>query len=253
MSGFQTFVQQQPAIGVEGDFASTNPRASVPPVIGGAFKVAPGQSVRVGYFAWANQQTGLVYSSAAAAGSNAVMGFVARQPNEPSVVITQFLGESRMTLEAGMPVTLMATGDYYANLPGADAGEFIYADPATGAPTLSDGGGTNPFTQFKAASQAKVNAVTANTTTIAATTGIMTVATVNSGTIEVGQRVTGAGVPANTYITAQLTGTPGGAGTYQTTSVNRPAVPAFAATMVQGGLAKITSTGPQGPQGPAAP
>jgi len=41
-------------------------------------------------------------------------------------------------------------------------------------------------------------------------------------------------------VTAQLTGAAGGAGTYQTSSVHRAAVAAFTATLVQGGLAKIS-------------
>jgi hypothetical protein len=69
----------------------------------------------------------------------------------------------------------------------------------------------------------------------------MTVAVVASGVFEVGQRVTGTGVPSGVFITAQLTGVAGGAGTYQTNSYNRAAVAAFTATAVQGNLAKITS------------
>lgn len=239
--GFQTVINQQPAPAVEGDFAGNNPKASLPPVIAGAFTVAPGQTVRVGYFAWAGLD-GLVYSSAAAAATPGVagIGFVARQPNEPSALITAFLGESIMTLNAGMPVTLMTAGDFWANFTaGAAQNVAVYATAASGAPTTTSGG--NTATPFKTASVAKANAVTAATTTIAANTGVMTVATVSSGTIEVGQRVTGTGVPANTYITRQISGTPGGAGDYQTTSLYRGAVAAFAATMVQGQLAKITS------------
>lgn len=240
MSGFQQFVQQQPAPAVEGDFASSNPRSSVPPVVGGAFKVAAGQSVRVGYFAWA-AVTGLVYSSAAGAGAGATLAFVARTPNEPSVVITAFLGESRMTLEAGMPCTLMNTGDYWVNAAGVVPGGIIYADPATGQPLLVDGGGANPDTGYRAASVSKVNGVTAAAgASIAANTGILTLGAPASGVYEVGQRVTGVGVAPNTYITAQLTGAAGLAGTYATNSTNRAAVAAFLATMVQGTLVKIS-------------
>lgn len=238
---FQTHVNQQPALGVEGDFAGNNPRASALPPVGGAFKVAAAQTVRVGYFAW-GANDGLVYSSlaAAAAVGGAQIGFVARPPNEPSALITAFLGESVMTLQAGTPCTLMRAGDYYVQLPGADPGEAVFAVEATGAPSLVDDASTIA-TGFTAVSQAKVNAVTAATTTIAVDTGIMTIATVASGVVEVGQRVTGTGVPVNTYITAQLSGAVGGAGDYQTNSLNRAAVAAFTATMIQGGLAKMTT------------
>lgn len=238
---FQSVIQSQPALAVEGDFASINPRSSVLPPVAGAAKVAPGQSVRVGYFAWMNNASGLVYSSLAAAGGAAAstIGFVARQPNEPSVQITEFLGESRMTLEAGREVTLLKSGDYYVQLPGADPGEAIFALAATGAPSLVDDATTEP-TGFVAASQAKVNAVSDANSTIALNTGILTVAAVASGAFEAGQRLTGAGVPAYTYIERQLTGPAGGAGTYQTNSRNRAAVAAFVATGIQGGLAKIS-------------
>lgn len=238
MSGFQKHVNQQPAPAVEGDFASTNPLASIVQTVAGGYKVAAGQSVRVGYFAWAGAD-GLIYSSAAAAGAGAQVGFVGRQANEPSALITAFLGESIMTLQAGTPCTLFDMGDFWASVQGGAAGDAVFAVNTTGAPSLVDDATTDP-TGFTLMSPAKVNAVTANTTTIAANTGIMTIATVSSGVVEAGQRVTGTGVPAETYIEAQLTGTVGGAGTYQTNSRNRAAVAAFAATMIQGGLAKIT-------------
>lgn len=241
MSGFQKTVLQQLAPGVEGDFASTNPRSAIPPVIGGAWKVAAGQSVRVGFFAWGGAD-GLVYSSqaaAAAAGGTPVVGFVARLPNEPSVLITTFLAESGMLLNVGMPCTLQSNGDYWASLIGAAFGSVVFAVNTTGAPSLIDDATTDP-TGFVANSAAPVNAVTAATTTIAAQTGIMTIATVASGVVVVGQRVTGTGVAANTYITAQISGTVGGAGAYQTTAVNRAAVAAFTATMIQGSLVKIS-------------
>jgi len=236
--GFQRVVNQQPAPAVEGDLASNNPMASILPPVDSGFVVAAAQSVRVGYFAWGGVD-GKVYSSAAAAGAGAKIGFVARQPNIPSVVITVFLAESRMTLEAGMPCTLLGAGDYWASLPGATPGAAVFAVNTTGQPSLVDDATTDP-TGFTAASAAKVNAVTDANTTIALNTGVMTVAAVASGVIEVGQRVTGTGVPDETFITRQLTGAAGGAGTYQTNSYNRAAVAAFTATMVQGTLCKIS-------------
>ena len=236
--GFQRVVNQQPAPAVEGDLASNNPMASILPPVDTGFVVAAAQAVRVGYFAWGGVD-GKVYSSAAAAGAGAKIGFVARQPNIPSIVITTFLAESRMTLEAGMPCTLLGAGDYWAALPGADPGDVVFAVNTTGQPSLVDDATTDP-TGFTCATQAKVDAVTNNATTIAVTTGIMTVAAVASGVIEAGQRVTGVGVPDGTYIVRQLTGAAGGAGTYQTNSYNRAAVAAFTATMVQGTLAIIS-------------
>lgn len=96
-------------------------------------------------------------------------------------------------------------------------------------------------TGFQWATDTTVDAVTSNATTIAAGTGVMTVAAMASGVIEVGQNVSGTGVPANLFVVSQLTGTPGGAGTYQLNTIG-PAVAAFTATLSQGKLAKISRT-----------
>jgi len=233
-------VHREPAPAVEGDFASNNPWASLVPPIPGGYTVGDA-SVRVGYFAW-GANDGKVYSSLAAAttAGGPIVGFVARQPNIPAAMITAFLGEAIMTLQVGREVTLMTGGDFYANVPGADPGEAIFALATTGQPSLVDDASTEP-TGFTARSTARVDVVTAATSTIAVTTGILTVATVSSGgnNIQVGDKVTGTGVPDETYVVRQLTGTTGGAGTYQTNSINRAAVAAAAFTFHQGTLAKI--------------
>ena len=243
MPGFQTSINADPAPAVAGDFAGANQKASALPVVAGAFKVAPGQSVRVGYFAW-GAADGLVYSSAAAAaaiaGGVVAIGFVARQPNIPSVAITAYLGESLMVLNSGQPVTLMTGGDYWAAFAaGAAANVAVYATAATGEPTTTAGG--NTATRFKTCQAVPVNGVSDATATIAANTGVLTLSAPASGAYAIGGRVTGTGVPANTYIVSQLTGTPNGAGTYRTNSRYRGAVAAFTATISQGILAKISS------------
>lgn len=243
--GFQRVVQNQPAPAVEGDFASNNPMASLVPPLQGAYVVGDA-NVRIGYFAWGSN-TGKVYSTLAAATADGgpVIGFVARQPNIPAAMITAFLGEAIMTLQLGREVTLMSGGDFYAALPGAtpSLAANVFALATTGAPSLVDDATTEP-TGFRSMSTVPVNAVTAATSTIAVTTGILTIVTLNSGVVEVGQRVTGTGVPDGTYITRQLTGAVGAAGTYATNSINRAAVAAFAATLVQGNLAKIGKAAP---------
>lgn len=237
--GFQRVINQQPAPAVAGDFASNNPRTSVVPPVEAGFVSAVGEAVTVGFFAWGGSD-GKVYSAIAnvPAGGSA-LGFVARQPNIPSVLITTFLGESRMTLNDGLPATLQNGGEYWASIQGGAIGDAVFALNTTGAPSLVDDATTAP-TGFVLASVAPVDAVSNGATTIAVNTGIMTVAVVASGVLEVGQRVTGVGVPDQTYITKQLTGAAGAAGTYQTNSIGRAAVAAFTATMVQGKLAKIS-------------
>lgn len=243
MSGFQKVVYQNPAPGVEGDWAGNNPRASLPPVVPGAYKVAAGQTVRVGYFGFAGLD-GLVYSSLAAATAVGLagIGFVQRSSNEPSALITAFLGESVMTLEKGLPCTLITAGDVYANFPAGVLPNLpVYALAATGQPTTTAAGNTQ--STFKTASVARAPAVTDATTTIDAETGLLTVGAMAGGSppIQINDRVTGTGVPAFTFVTSQVSGTPGGAGVYMTNLRNQPAVAAFTATMVQGTLAKLTS------------
>lgn len=56
------------------------------------------------------------------------------------------------------------------------------------------------------------------TGSIVGSSGVLTVSVVGSGTLAVGQTITGTNIPANSYITGLMTGT-GGTGTYQTNVV----------------------------------
>ncbi len=77
---------------------------------------------------------------------------------------------------------------------------------------------------------------TASSTTISATStqGVLTVSAVSSGTLAVGQVISGTGVTAGTYITAKLTGT-GGTGTY-VVSVSQTAT----STTITAGAVSVT-------------
>lgn len=86
-----------------------------------------------------------------------------------------------------------------------------------------------------AASAADLNC--AFTGVIAVTTGILTASSVTAGVLASGQLLTGGTTPAGTTITAQLTGTAGGAGTYQTSIVT-----AVASTPMTAGPAAITGS-----------
>lgn len=96
-------------------------------------------------------------------------------------------------------------------------------------------------TGFKFKSSTVADAVTTASAAIAASTGVLTVGAVASGVIEVGQNISGTGVPANLFIVAQISGTPGGAGDYKLNYIG-PAVTTFTATLSQGKLAKISRT-----------
>jgi hypothetical protein len=231
MSGFQKFVNQEPAPGEPGDFAGTNPRTSVPSSPAGAYKVGTDPLI-VGNFAWFNPATGLAESNAANGG---LIGFVHR---ENQTIITNFLGESRLAVQAGFPVTGMSRGEFWASFPdGADVGDPVYANDTTGAPQVAAGGGT--LTPFVVASPVPVPAVTDSDTTIAVETGIMTVpSALVSGVLEVGMVLTWAGQPDNAraVITAQLSAT-----TWQTSYIGRAAVSATTVTGNQGTMAKIST------------
>ena len=61
-------------------------------------------------------------------------------------------------------------------------------------------------------------------------TNVMTVASVTSGAVAAGQIITSASVAAGTYVVKQLTGTPGGIGTYQLSTTPGTLSPAQAIT-----------------------
>lgn len=207
MSGafnFQRVVNAQPAPGEPGDFASSNPRTSVDAGPGGF--TADSDSIRVGYFAWGDPTTGLADNDLVA---NALLGFVHR---EQQALITAFLAPTSLLIPQGYPVTLMNQGDFWAYFPtGAAVGDTVYANNTTGAPQNTSSGAT--ATNFKVVSTVDVpNSVTASI----ATTGVMTVSVFGTGPgLAPGQFLTGTGVADQTEILSQLSGTPGGAGTYQ--------------------------------------
>jgi hypothetical protein len=234
MTGFQKFVNQQPAPAVAGDFYGANPRMSVP---GGAFDYKPDTGgLLVGRFAWFNPDTHIAANAAANGG---LLAFVHR---ENQALLTTFLQEAGLTIPEGYPAYGMSRGEFWADFPaGADVGQPVYANDTTGAAQVDPTGAT--LTPFVVASPAFAPAVTDTATTIAALTGVMTVAAMASGEIQVGDVLTWSGQPANLHVlvTAQLTGTAGLDGTYQTTFTERPAVTARAVTASQGTLAKISS------------
>lgn len=150
MAGFQKQVNLTPALAVAGDFASSNPRATV--LAGEGDLVAGVGGVTVGRFAWADAN-GLVTNAGAAAPS----GFLHR---EQQALITTFLAETSNLVPAGLPVTLHNEGDFWALLTGpnpAVIGSAINAVLADGNVTAGAAvGGTSIVTRFKAQSAAAV-------------------------------------------------------------------------------------------------
>ena len=195
---FQSSVNQQPAPGIEGGRASDNPISSVV----GSF-VANSAGVRVGSFAWVTGGTAYSYNYANALPAGFVM-------NSQQAFITTWKGRSSMVIPSGVPVQIFDRGDFWAY--------SLYADAAVGQKVFA-----NVFTgkimPATAGSFPALPAGTTGTITASFATNVMT-PTAGSVYIAVGMLVSGAGVPPNTYIEAQLTGSAGActSATYQLTT-----------------------------------
>lgn len=199
-NGFQSQVNANNPPGIVGTSASLNP-VSVVAAGPGALRAASGVSFFgtknpiVGNFAFVDSAS-LLASSEKPVGS-VQLGFVR---NEGQTVITAFLGQSRLAVEGGLPVTLFNRGDFWTiprnPLAGAiTANDVVYANP-------EDGSVSNDPTHFSA-----TGVQTGGSSTL--TTSAQT-----KGLLLVGDTITGSGVAANTTVVAQLTGAVGLAGTY---------------------------------------
>jgi hypothetical protein len=270
---FQTTVQYDPAPGVEGDFASENARAQAlgQPLAG--LSVAGSTGVTVGKFAFdignfnASVITGSeVYvnslSMPVSAGNTTANSFAALwQANgagigfihrEQQALITSFLSNASLVIPQGYGVIASVGGDYWARFSagtlanglglysgGATKGQRVWANYVDGS-CISSPDGTPP---------------TGGTTTSASgSSTTLTIAGTITGYFAAGQPLQATtGVSAGIYIVAQLTGTPGGAGTYLTsaaTTISTAALTstagyetqfAVASTCAAGEIAKITT------------
>lgn len=212
MSGFQTQVAGVPAPAVEGDLASSNPRFAVLAGPGGFIAGASG--VTIGRFAWTIYQN-LDPDNAAqivnSFGIGSVLGFVPRQPNP--ALITTFLADASMSLPAGFGVSVYAGGDFWVKNNGstlAQVGMKAYAKFTDGSASFAATG--SPISSTLSASS--IAAATGISCTGSISGNTLTVTAVSAGTLVPGAILTGSGVATGTQITAQLSGTAGGVGTY---------------------------------------
>ena len=188
---FQTTVNYQPSPGVVGAFCSANPRASV--VAGAGAFIAGSAGATVGNFAWTDTATNSLISNS---GQGLPRGFIA---NELQAMISEWMAESSLTIPEGRPVTLFNEGDFWMQSSTAGTvGDKIFASFIDGSVRTGASGTVFEDSSF--------------TATLSGAT--LTVSAIASGSIVVGQLLSGTGVPANTYVTAQTGGTTGGAGTY---------------------------------------
>lgn len=187
-TGFQNVVNNQPAPAESGDFYGVNPRAVV--LAGPSQFVAPEGGLLVGAFCWADTDDGSVSQSYVAGNQ---IGFLKRD-GITNTIIVDFLAYFAYKVLSGFGVTLFSQGDFWGLFPfGAAPGASVYADPATGG--LSAAANTSTFTG-------------------AVATGTLTVTAAAGYPLAVGDVIVGAGVTAGNAISAQLSGTPGGNGTY---------------------------------------
>lgn len=205
---------------VAGDFCDANPRATVDAGPGGL--IAGPNGVTVGLFAWIAgypidpDGTGQQVNNS---GAGVPSGFVAR-PGNPAL-ITQFLADASLLVQAGFPLTLHSAGGFWVKNDGTNialVGQKAYANNgtgkvrfgATGAPTV---GGSGTVSSIAAATGTATGSISGNILTITGTTAgtvLVVGATITGNAGSAG----GDAVAAGTTIVKQLTGSIGGIGTY---------------------------------------
>jgi hypothetical protein len=215
---FPNQVNVQPGVAVAGDFASKNPRASL---LAGAGALVTGPAgLTIGRFAWVTQGVSDDVGAPGQAnsfGTGPVAGFVHR---EQQGLITTYLTEAAMTIPQGFPCTIMMAGDFWVKNEGttqALVGQYAFANFANGAATFGAGTPSGIGTSNNGNSASISAGIAAGTTTFSGSVAgnILTVQGSVSGTIQIGGTMTGGtGLAANTQIVSQLSGTPGGIGTY---------------------------------------
>lgn len=151
--GFQKTLNRDLPVGVEGDFASTNPYHTV--LAGEGALKAGSAGVKIGVFAWADPATGLVSNAQVA---NGVLGFVRR---DNTALITQYLAESSMLIPAGFGITLYDKGDFWARFAGgATIGQKVFASIVDGSLSAAASAPANTVdTGFVVASTAAAGAL----------------------------------------------------------------------------------------------
>lgn len=214
---FPNQVNVQPGPAVEGDFCDTNPRSTVDAGPGGL--IAGPAGVTVGRFAWATDlsiDADNAPASVANFGTGLPTGLVHR---EQQGLNTIYLSEASMFVPQGFPITLFNGGGFWVRNAGAaqaQVGMYAYANFADGRVTFA--AGSQPAIGTGNTGAASVTGTIAPGTVNFSgfiSGNILTVTGSVSGTIVVGGTLTGGtGTAAGTQIIGQLSGTPGGLGTY---------------------------------------
>jgi hypothetical protein len=138
---FQTTVNVTQAVAVEGDFASSNPRHSVPSVEGG-FRAGAG-GVTIARFAWADVATNTLLLNS---GSGAPTGFIHRDLNGLNFNYFTSPDSTTFVIPQGFGVgELFSGGDFWVRNTGAGAvavGMKAFASLTTGQVQFAATGAT---------------------------------------------------------------------------------------------------------------
>jgi hypothetical protein len=222
IGSFQTRVNLANPFGVAGDFASSNPRATALTPDGGALIAGPA-GVTIGKFAWVASDGRTVNNYAS--GAVKPTGFVHR---DQQGLLTQYLQAAGMLIPPGFPVTLMVAGDFLAANLGASsfaAQNEVYAGYADGgiytaAPSGASVTATVGSTNTGSLGSTNTATLGATFTASAGSPSSNLVVTAVTGLISIGDVVSGTGITPGTTILSQVSGTAGGAGTYNLSAAN---------------------------------
>jgi hypothetical protein len=199
-----------PAPGIEGGWASANPKFSM--LVGPGQPMAGPNGVVVGRFAW------LSPSGIVAVGGNGRLGFI--QKDQPALIVptgyANWLPQSTMTIPPGMEVNIFDTADVWCRFAaGAQIGQTVYANYAdgTGVAAAASAPSSATSTTFTIAP------VTTLSCTAAISDNLMTVTAVSAGSIVPGTIISGTNVVSGTQVIVQVTPlntgeTVGGVGRY---------------------------------------
>lgn len=190
MPGFQQYVNLYPAVGVWGGRASNNPTANVN---SGQSNFASGTSgVAVGKFAWQvlSPLTGrAVVNSFSPTAAVIPDGFVG---NEQQALITAWLAQNGLVVPPGYPITMYNRGDWWAKSVYGPAviGNKVFANLFSGDVYPAAAG------SFPTAAVGSAASVTA-TTTVGSYS--MNITATGSGSVQIGQQISGPGLTGNIY------------------------------------------------------
>lgn len=196
-------------------------------LVGGTAAVAVGTAI------YADRDTGAPTTDTSAAvftGSIATTTLTVTAVTRGTIRIGDVISGSGVTV--GTTITALGTGT------GGTGTYTVGTSQTAGSTTITVAAGIN--TGFVAASAAPLN-TTATASAVANLTGVLTLGTVSNGPVQVGDNVTGTGVPANVFVTAILSGT-GTTGDTVKLNYMGPAIGSTAMTFSRGRLVQISRT-----------